>query len=105
MTLTFFLVVMGWIIFRADTLAQAGEYIAGIASASLFSKPDVAGITGFSLAIVIMVLAEWFQRGKEHALDLDRVKAPVLRYIVYAAVIFLAITLGGHSENFIYVQF
>ena len=105
MTLTFFLAVIGWIIFRADTLEQAGNYMAGIASASLFAKPDIAGITGFSLAIVIMVLAEWFQRGKEHALDLAGVKSPVLRYAVYAAIVFLTITLGGHSENFIYVQF
>ena len=105
MLLTFFLVVIGWIIFRADSFGQAWDYMGHLFSGSLFSRPDAAGVTGFSLAIVLMVVAEWFQRKREHALDLRTLRWPVVRYVLDAAVVFLVIVMGGHSENFIYFQF
>ena len=105
MLLTFFLVVIGWIIFRADSIGQAWDYMGHLFSGSLFSRPDAAGVTGFSLAIVLMVVAEWFQRKREHALDLRTLRWPAVRYVLDAAIIFLVIVMGGHSENFIYFQF
>ena len=105
MLLTFFLVVIGWIIFRADSIGQAWDYMGHLFSGSLFSRPDAAGVTGFSLAIVLMVVAEWFQRKREHALDLRTLCWPAVRYVLDAAIIFLVIVMGGHSENFIYFQF
>lgn len=105
MLLTFFLVVIGWIIFRADSIGQAWDYIGHIFNASLFTRPDAAGVTGFTLAIVLMVVAEWFQRKREHALDIRALRQPVLRFALDAAVVFLVIVMGGHSENFIYFQF
>ena len=105
MLLTFFLVVIGWIIFRADNIGQAWDYIGHIFNASLFTRPDAAGVTGFTLAIVLMVVAEWLQRKREHALDIRALSRPVLRFVLDAAVVFLVIVMGGHSENFIYFQF
>ena len=105
MLLTFFLVVIGWVIFRADSIGQAWDYIGHIFDSSLFTRPDAAGVTGFTLAIVLMTVAEWLQRKREHALDLRTLRLPVLRFALDAAVVFLVIVLGGHSENFIYFQF
>ncbi len=105
MLLTFFLVVIGWIIFRVDSIGQAWDYIGHIFDSSLFTRPDAAGVTGFTLAIVLMTVAEWLQRKREHALDLRTLRLPVLRFALDAAVVFLVIVLGGHSENFIYFQF
>ena len=105
MLLTFFLVVIGWIIFRVDSIGQAWDYIGHIFNSSLFTRPDAAGVTGFTLAIVLMTVAEWLQRKREHALDLRTLRLPVLRFALDAAVVFLVIVLGGHSENFIYFQF
>ena len=105
MLLTFFLVVIGWIIFRADSIGQAWDYMGHLFSSSLFTRPDAAGVTGFSLAIVLMVVAEWFQRKREHALDLRTLRWPAVRYVLDAAIVFLVIVMGGHSENFIYFQF
>ena len=105
MALTFVLVLFGWILFRADSIGDAWQYVCGIFNKSLLSAPDTSGVTGFSLAIVIMLIAEWLQRKKEHALDLSNVNVPVLRYAVYLAVLFLTFALGGHAENFIYFQF
>jgi Predicted membrane protein involved in D-alanine export len=105
MLLTFFLATVGWIIFKADSIGQAWNYMKGICSTSLFSRPDVSGVTGFAVAIVIMLLVEWLQRDKEHGFDLSGIKRGVVRYAAYLAVLFLTFAFGGHAVNFIYFQF
>ena len=105
MLLTFLLVVFGWIVFRAESIRDAWQYVCRVFSSSLFTSPDASGVTGFSVAILIMIIVEWIQRHKEHALDLSEVRAGVLRYIIYITVLFLTFSLGGHEENFIYFQF
>ena len=52
-----------------------------------------------------MPLVEWFQRDKEHGLDLSGIKSGAIRYAAYLAVLFLTFAFGGHAENFIYFQF
>ncbi len=105
MLLSFILVLFGWILFRADSIGQAWQYIQGVFTASLFNRPDISGVTGFSLAICIMLVVEWFQRNKKHALDLSGLRSGTLRYAAYLALLFLTFALGGHAENFIYFQF
>ena len=105
MLLTFFLATVGWIIFKADSIGQAWNYMKGICSSSLFSRPDASGVTGFAMAIVIMLLVEWLQRDKEHGFDLSGIKWGVVRYAAYLAVLFLTFAFGGHAVNFIYFQF
>ncbi len=105
MLLTFFLVVIGWVVFRAESIGQAWDYLGGIFSASLFTRPDAPGVTGFSFAIVVMLLVEWVQRSKRHGLDLSGIKYGAVRYAAYLAALFLIFALGGQAENFIYFQF
>lgn len=105
MLLTFLLVVVGWIIFRAESIEQAYSYLFRMSSHSLFNRPDASGITGLSLAIAIMLLLEWCQRKRPHAFDLSYLHQPVVRCALDVAVILLIIVLGGPSENFIYFQF
>ncbi len=105
MLLTFFLVVIGWIIFRADSIGQAWNYFRSIFTRTLFSMPDAPGVTGVSLGIVILLVVEWLQRRREHGLDLSGMKVPVFRYTIDLGVLFLMFAFGGHSENFIYFQF
>ena len=105
MLLTFLLVVVGWIIFRAESIEQAYSYLFRMSSHSLFDRPDASGITGLSLAIAIMLLMEWCQRKRPHAFDLSCLHQPVVRCALDVAVILLIIVLGGPSENFIYFQF
>ena len=105
MLLTFFLVVIGWIIFRAESIGQAWAYIGHMCTSSILSAPDAPGVTGFSVAIVLMLVVEWVQRDKPHALDLTNIQSCVLRYVIYVFVLFLTFSLGGRAENFIYFQF
>ena len=105
MLLTFLLVTLSFIIFRADNISMAWGYLKDIFTPSLFSKPDASGITGLVVTIIIMVVLEWIQRSKEHARDLSSVKSVILRFCIYYLMLFVTFALGGHTENFIYFQF
>ena len=102
---TFILVVFGWIIFRAENIGQAWAIISQVFSSSFLSIPDAKGITGFSVAICVMLVIEWLQRDRQHALDVENIPWWPVRTVIYFFIFFLIVTLGGHSENFIYFQF
>ena len=105
MLFTFILVLAGWVLFRADSIGHAWEYMGHLCSATLFCRPDTSGVTGFSLSIGVMLFVEWVNRTEGHAFDLSKIKSRVLRYAAYLIVLSMTITLGGHAENFIYFQF
>lgn len=103
--ITFFLVVIGWVFFRADTMTSAIKYLEGIFSKSLISVPNLTGMNGLLFGIAVMTLIEWLQRDKQHGLQLTSIQNQYLRWIAYATVIFLIFMFGGRSETFIYFQF
>ena len=103
--LTFMLVVFGWILFRADSIGMAWDYYGHIFSSSILSSPEAHGITGFSLAICVMILVEWIQRGKTHGLEIGSIRNGLVRYAICIVLVFVILMLGGHTENFIYIQF
>ena len=107
MTTTFLLVVIGWIIFRAESLSQAFDYISRMCSTSLFdlSKADYTEQLLYGLILLIL---EWPQRSKQHALQIDGIRlfsSPYARYLLYAIVMFLIINYTGEVQTFIYFQF
>ena len=104
MLLTFALVVLGWIIFRAETITQAWEYICGIWNNNLFSIPNHAGIHALFANLLLLIMVEWFQRNKQHSLDIAALPA-YLRYTIYIVMVFITFSFGGHTVNFIYFQF
>lgn len=103
MLLTFVLAVFGWIIFRAESIGQAGEIFAGIFSTSLFTMPSLPMKTMLFIAILLVV--EWIQRKKQHALELGGVKSHVLKYACYIAIMLMIFCFGVYNESFIYFQF
>lgn len=101
---TFALVVIGWIIFRAETIGQAWEYVCGICNNNPFSIPNHAGIHALFANLLLLIMVEWFQRNKQHSLDIATLPA-YLRYTIYIVMAFIIYTFGGHTVNFIYFQF
>ena len=108
MLLTFVLVVIGWIIFRAESITQAWEYLGGMwqwgtlkASYRFFTQSDVA-TTGW--LIVLMLVVEWVQRNKLHAMQLP-VTYRIINWLLYIALITIILFYGGQAETFIYFQF
>lgn len=105
MLITFLLVLFAWIFFRAENLTQAFEYVGGLFSISFFSLPAVLPIE-LLILILVMFVAEWLQRDKQHALQLDGVRIPGWgRWLIYYAVVFCIIWFRGEQQEFIYFQF
>jgi D-alanyl-lipoteichoic acid acyltransferase DltB (MBOAT superfamily) len=100
---TFMLVVFARIFFRAENLDHAFGYVAGIFSLSFFSLPT-SGLVEIPL-IFLMMTAEWVQREKQHALQLDRVPVKAIRWTLYMSIILIIFCFGASPQDFIYFQF
>jgi D-alanyl-lipoteichoic acid acyltransferase DltB (MBOAT superfamily) len=101
--ITFTLVTIGWIIFRAENLQQAFDYISGMCSSSLLSIPSVNKRVLLSSAILIAV--EWFGRKNRYAIEKIPDKNQMFRWSFYLILIFIILTLSGEQNAFIYFQF
>lgn len=104
MLLTFILVVIGWVFFRAETITQAFEYLGGIFSSTLLSVPDTMGQNANLLCIAFMLVIEFIKRSSTHTFELHQ-KSKLIRWSIYIGIILMICIFGGHSENFIYFQF
>ena len=105
MLLTFAFAVIGWIIFRATSISEAWSIMKGICDVSLFSMPMViVGVKRTLLFIIVMLIVEWIDRDKEHALSLSGLPQWV-RFIVLYGLILIMLEFMGHSQSFIYFQF
>ncbi|GHT77889.1 hypothetical protein AGMMS50262_19950 [Bacteroidia bacterium] len=108
MLVTFALVVIGWVFFRAESIHQALEYLSGICSSSLFGLPHTQPHIPISIYLFIMLLlgVEWAQRNKQHGLDLANVKSHFLKFSIYTIIITLIFIFGAfEKQTFIYFQF
>jgi D-alanyl-lipoteichoic acid acyltransferase DltB (MBOAT superfamily) len=113
MVVTFFIVTIGLILFRAESIAQAWEYVCGMlqfgtlrASYRFFTLPEIRLTTLF---VVIMLVVEWLQRDKQHGFEgMDKLyllRNKYLRPIFYALLLLLVLVYGGKHASFIYFQF
>ena len=102
MVLTFVLAVLGWILFRSQSIGEALDFYAGLVRGgwSGFNPPMRA------IAFVAMMLVvEWLQRGREHGLDMSGVRYRAMRYACYLTVLAVIFVYGVFNETFIYFQF
>lgn len=110
MLITFGFVTLGWIVFRAETLSIAFDYINDIFSPSLLRVPKVSGannVTAMLSLVFIGVLlsVEWVNRNKPFGLDIQNIQSLFVRYSIYAGILFSIYFFGADSSNFIYFQF
>lgn len=109
MLFTFLLVVIGWIIFRAETIGQAWEIVGQIFSRSLLSIPYLH--TRFFyiplfICLLLLLTVEWVNRGKSHPFDLTSINSQVVKYMIYFAIITIIILFTPPTPSpFIYFQF
>ena len=102
MALTFVLAALGWVLFRSQSIGEAMDFYAGLAS---------GGWHGFRLPmravlfVAAMLVVEWLQRGRGHGLDMSGVRSGVARYACYLAALALVFMYGVFNETFIYFQF
>ncbi len=106
---TFALVVLGWIIFRAPSIAEAWKYVCGICNRTIFSIPDLHNryfyVPVFS-CLLLMLLTEWLNRDKSHSFDLSQIKSHWIKYLIYLIIINVIIFFTPATPSpFIYFQF
>jgi len=109
MLLTFALVVLGWIIFRAPSIADAWQYVAAICNKSLLSIPWLMTRPFYIplfISIAILLLFEWIGRREGYGLGWLRGKRGAIQLVIYYLFMVL-IYIWQSSENiqFIYFQF
>jgi len=107
--LTFFLVTLGWVFFRSETLSQAFGIFTRMFSVGIFSVPTV--IPGFTLLVVlIMFTLEWVMRNRSHAFEIQYFpkrlfRFRMIRYSFYAVLMISILWYRGKQQEFIYFDF
>lgn len=107
MTLTFALVVIGLIIFRAENMTQALDYFYHMIVNKPLEISALHGMKYFGFAVAMMFV-EWLQRDKEHALQFTGIwpfRYRAVRWAVYYLIIMGIVMGSGSGQTFIYFQF
>lgn len=106
MLLTFLLVVIGWIIFRAENIHQAWDYITRMITDFHPAMPVYGKKT--LLYIILLLGVEWLQRDKQYGLQLDNkglFRYRIVRWGIYYFLVIATLLWAGSQEEFIYFQF
>lgn len=99
---TFALAVFGWIIFRANSITEFADYcLCMVTNFSIHTPIEGKKALFF---VLVMLLVEWFNRGKEHPFQIE-IKSRVLRWGFYLLIALLCLTQAGQQVQFIYFQF
>ena len=106
---TFTLVTFSLIIFRANDLSQAFGYYRRMFSGGILSRPTLTE-RPYALAplifIGLMLSAEWWQRDKRHALQIDFINGFSLRALIYCSLIGIILVFSATTnKDFIYFKF
>ena len=105
--LTFFLAVIGWIIFRAESMTQAVEYLSAMVTNRIFNASLLYGKAHLCFGFILLLI-EWLQRDKQHALQFSRnypFNYRLVRWGIYYLILSIIIKYSGESQTFIYFQF
>ena len=104
---TFLLVVLAWIFFRATTMGKAVDHLRYMVI-NAFQHPGIALVWMWhpvSSFIALLVIVEWFARDRNHPLE----RLPTNSYLRWAIYIALALAMlvrmDMHTHEFIYFQF
>lgn len=107
MALTFVLTIIGWIIFRAESMTQAAEYLTAMVRNKFFD-PSLLYKKPYLLFGMALLAIEWLQRDKQHALQFSAIKPfnyRAIRWGIYFLIIMMISIYAGASQQFIYFQF
>lgn len=101
MLLTFILVTIGWILFRAESISEAWQYIMLLPRGG---APYTEGLAACSVYVILMLVMEWIHRAGNHGLDIH-INSVAVRYLLYYSLILIMFFAYSNSETFIYFQF
>ena len=106
MLLTFLLVLLGWVIVRAENITQAWQYLLRMFTETTTNLPKHGNDP--LIYIGILLLVEWMQRAKEHPFQLPEsgiFRYRTVRWFLYLGLFITTFLLAGRQQQFIYFQF
>ena len=109
MILTFFLAVIGWVIFRASGIPTVLGFFKGLfhfETLSAFYKfITLSDMWPTNVFIIVMLLVEWLHRSKDHGFEISYFK-PFIRYATVILLIeIILFFMPTTPSQFIYFQF
>ena len=105
---TFLLVVVGWVIFRAETISQAWDFVSRMFLTAFDDFHFRLGSINTFVAVLLLMIVEFLQRNRAHVLQFpdNRVfRCSSVRYALYASIGLLLFFYAGEVQTFIYFQF
>jgi len=99
---------LAWVFFRAESLGHAFDYLSGIFSSSLFSKPDIftSKLSLLLGLVALFLLIEWLHRERQHGLQFIKGRVSQFgRWSLYYFILLLIAIFNGDGQEFIYFQF
>ena len=105
MIVTFFLVVIGWIIFRSDSMSQAAGFLQSICTNTFFDPSALYGLKELILCFAFLTI-EWWQRDKPFVLLMQGVKSKFVKWAICIGIaVFSYFYMADSISKFIYFQF
>jgi alginate O-acetyltransferase complex protein AlgI len=108
MILTFGMVALAWIFFRANNISHAFQYIKGIFSnlGSFLIVDYYLKYTAILGGLLFFILIEWMGRRNFYAIEtIGNNKHRFFRFTFYYILIITIFIFGGKQQEFIYFQF
>ena len=106
MAATFLLAVLGWTIFRAQSVGEAFSWLKAmfnpLSFAALHGLPRELGLAAGGT--VAMLSVEWIARCRGHALE-NMPRRRTVRWAVYYLLVWLCVFMTPGSQSFIYFRF
>ena len=105
MTITFFLVVIGWIIFRADSMSQATGFLWSIFTHPFFDPSALYGLKEIILCFLFLTI-EWLRREDSFVLHMQGIKSQPAKWLICLGITVLTyLFMADNISSFIYFQF
>jgi alginate O-acetyltransferase complex protein AlgI len=110
MVVTFIIVCIAWVFFRASSIGEAFTYLKEIVTHPLLNGKEKLLFRPYiyiPVMLAIMLVVEWICRNKDDVSSFfDVFKKRPVRYVVYALLCFMIVMYGAFEEtSFIYFQF
>lgn len=102
---TFAFTLLAWVFFRAANISEAFFILKTMATTSWLGATDWGLMPVHVLFGLALMVCEWPQREKQHALQIGAL-VPAVRWFIYCALIVVLFVFGYFGETtFIYFQF
>jgi D-alanyl-lipoteichoic acid acyltransferase DltB (MBOAT superfamily) len=106
-SLTFFLAVIGWILFRSENITQSIDFFRCMVSNDFFNPHQLYGMKCLVMC-AILIIVEWLQRDRQHTLQISGIslfEKRWVRWTTYYIILLIIKSYTGVNQTFIYFQF